>query len=262
VEKLTETHEAESAGRPADGLHGADVVISRSREGVAWEARAVLFDPPGLVSAQLRHFALQVRRALEEREESSVLVTSALPGEGKTLVACSLALALASMAGGRRIALVDLDLRRPNVARALDATPRVGLERILRGEPTLREARLRTDFSALDLYLVAGPVPRVHELLATTALPELIEALSKDYGTVVVDAPPTLIVPDVELIAPHVGACILVARAGMTRRTSFQEMLALLPEEKLIGTFLNEARLPRRAKDYHYYAAPDEAEDP
>ena len=67
--------------------------------------------------------------------------------------------------------------------------------------------------------------------------------------------------PDVELIAPHVGACILVARAGTTRRSSFQEMLALLPREKLLGSFLNHSRLPRRAKAYLYYAKRGEAKD-
>lgn len=246
--------------RAAGALGRADVAIPRSREG-AWQAHAVLFDPPGPAAAHLRHFALQVRRTLEEREVSSVLVTSALPAEGKTLVACNLALALASMAGGRRIALVDLDLRRPSVATALNVKAGLGLVEVLRGESELRAARLRTDLSALDLYVAGSPVPRAHELLAMPALPELIEALSKDYGTVVIDAPPTLIVPDVELIAPHVGACIAVARAGTTRRASFQEMLALLPREKLIGSFLNESRTPRRAKAYLYYSERGDAED-
>ena len=198
---------------------------------------------------------------LETRDLRSVLITSALNGEGKTLVACNLALALASMAGERRIALLDLDLRRPTISTCMGIAPRFGIERVLRGEIDLRCARIRTNLSALDLFLARNPVPHAHEVLAGSSLPLLIEELSRHYRTIVCDTPPTLVVPDVELIAPHVGGCVLVARAGVTRRSPFREMLALLPQDKLIGSFLNYARLHRSVKYYEYYAGEDEPED-
>ena len=239
----------------------APAVISRSKEG-SWKARAVLVNPPGSQADQFRHFALRVRRSLEERSVRSIMITSALQGEGKTLVSCNLALALASMAGESRIELLDLDLHHPSVAKAMGITPEPGVEEVLLGESTLRAARVRTDLPALDLFPVGSPVPRAHEVLARPAFPALIRELSKQYATVVCDCPPALLVPDVELIAPRVGACLLVAKAGFTRRLPFREAMTMLPRENLIGTFLNFASLSRHAKSYPGYAYYGEEEGP
>ena len=200
-------------------------------------------------------------RSRSERARS-VLVTSAIPGEGKTVVACNLALALASMAGESRIALVDLDLRRPSVSSVMGITPDTGVESVLRGETSVGAARVRTDVSALDLFPVARSIPRAHEILARPTLRSLIHELSKHYATIVCDSPPTLTVPDVALIAQHVDACVLVARAGVSRRLPFREMVTMLPPECLIGTFLNFSSQPRHNSSYYkYYQDDPEAED-
>ena len=239
----------------------APAPISRSTEG-SWRARAVAVDIPGPHVDQFRHFAVRTRRTLEERQACSVLVTSAIPGEGKTVVACNLALALASMAGESRIALVDLDLRRPSVSSVMGITPDTGagIESVLRGEISVGAARVRTDVSALDLFPVARPVPRAHEILARPSLRSLMHELSKHYATIVCDTPPTLTVPDVALIAQHVDACVLVARAGVSRRLPFREMVTMLPPECLIGTFLNFLSQPRHTSYYKYYQDDPKAE--
>jgi Mrp family chromosome partitioning ATPase len=77
---------------------------------------------------------------------------------------------------------------------------------------------------------------------------------------VICDAPPTLPVPDVELIAGHVGVCMPVVRAGWTPRAAFRDLLEHLPEAKVIGVFLNHARLSRHERRYAYYHQ-DEAGD-
>lgn len=232
--------------------------ISRSLEG-SWQARAVLVNPTGQQADQFRRFALRVRRSLDERGARSVLITSALDGEGKTLTACNLALALASMAGGDRIALVDLDLRRPSVATAMGVAPVVGVEKVLLGHEKLAAARIRTDLPALDLFPVDRPVPNCHEVLAGPTLPALIDELTRQYATVVFDGPPALLAPDVELISPHVGACVLIVKAGVTRRFPFRETIRMIPRENLIGTFLNFSSTPRHARNYAPYAM-DESE--
>jgi Mrp family chromosome partitioning ATPase len=214
----------------------------------------VLVDPDGPYVEQFRRFAIRVKRSLDERGAHSVLITSALPSEGKTMVACNLALALASMAGESRVALLDLDLRHPSVAGALGVAPGPGVETVLLGERNLRSARVRTDLPALDLFPVARPVSSAHEILAGPALRSLIYELAEQYGTLVCDCPPTLVVPDVELIAPHVGACVAVAKAGVTRRWPFRDMIATLSHVNLIGTFLNFSSPSRHAKQYSYYS--------
>ena len=228
---------------------GPDVEIPPGRVG-SWQARIVWVERGGRAAESFRHLALRVRTELERRNESSLLVTSALPSEGKTLTACNLALALASLAGRGRIALVDLDLRNPGVARCMGIGCEVGLEHVLRGEADLDAVALRTDVPSLDLYPVQHRVGSPHELLARHRLARVLGELASRYEAVVCDSPPALAVPDVELIAEHVGACMAVVRAGKTLRGAFLDLVELLPREKTIGCFLNEARQPRHARKY------------
>jgi Mrp family chromosome partitioning ATPase len=232
--------------------------IPRSKKGF-WRGRAVLLEKPGPAARCFRHFALRVREELERRETGTLLVTSPLRGEGKTITACNLALALASMAPGRRIALVDLDLRSHSVSTVMGFVAKVGVEDVLAGRASLDIACIRTDVASLDLLPAADSHPDAHELLATAELPALLRELARRYETVVCDAPPVLPVPDVPLILPHVGAWLAVARAGRTRPSTVSDMLDLLPGQKLIGTFLNCAPAPRHADQYGPYSG-DESE--
>ena len=67
-----------------------------------------------------------------------------------------------------------------------------------------------------------------------------MKLLAKNYDKVVFDAPPALLVPDVALVADHIPTCVVVTRRGVTKRSSYLELLSMIPEEKFIGTFLNE----------------------
>jgi non-specific protein-tyrosine kinase len=230
---------------------GSRSEIPRIKHGF-WEARAVLVGDSA-AAERFRHFALRVQHELERIGTGSVLVTSAVSSEGKTIAACNLALALATMAGERRIALVDLDLRRPAVGRALGGSPGAGFEAVLSNRAPLDAARMRTDQPSLDVFPVVEPVSHAHELLGSPLLASTLRELTSRYDTVVYDAPPVLPVPDVPLVLPYVGACVLVVRAGATPRSAFRDMLELLPREKLIGTFLNEATQPRHARQYLVY---------
>jgi Mrp family chromosome partitioning ATPase len=222
--------------------------LSPGEAGRFWRGRAIRLEKPETVASCFHHFALRVRKELEQRETGTVLITSPLRREGKTVTACNLAVALASMAPGRRIALLDLDLRSPSVFAAMGVMPLVGVEDVLAERAPLDSACIRMEGASLDLLPATNPVPDAHELLASSALPALFRELAKRYETVVCDVPPVLPVPDVPLILPHVGAWVAVARAGLTRRSAFSDMLDLLTEQKLIGSFLNCAPAPRHAE--------------
>lgn len=242
---------------PANGAAAAKISAGRAP---GWEARAVWAEHGGRFAESFRHLALRVRAELLRRETRTLLVTSALPGEGKTLTACNLALGLASVGGGERVALVDLDLRNPGVARSLGVRSEAGIEAALRGEAELGAVVLRTDVPALDLFPARRRVKHAHELLAAPRLGLILRELAERYGAVVCDSPPTLPVPDVELIAAHAGVCLPVVRAGWTPRAAFRELVEHLPGSKVIGVFLNHARLPRHERRYAYYHR-DEADD-
>src|SRR5262245_23255671 len=126
-------------GTPTDPLRNrvaqsADAAHVSTERDDGWPARAVWAAPRSPFAEAFRDLALRLRERLVSEEGTSVLVTSALPGEGKTLTACNLALALASFGTDESVALVDFDLRVPGIAHAFGIEPRVGMEAVLRGE--------------------------------------------------------------------------------------------------------------------------------
>jgi Mrp family chromosome partitioning ATPase len=191
-----------------------------------------------------RQLAVRLRGELSLRGARTVAVVSAVRGEGKTMVACNLAVALASLSQGGRVALLDLDLRSPSVARVLGVSPPVtGVEAYLgRGAP-LEEVGVACEVPPLDVYATARPQDNAHELLVTSRFPELMAELRDRYVLVVVDTPPTLVVPDVSIVLSHLDACVPVARSGVTRVNSFRHLIDTLPERKIVGEVLNEGQV-------------------
>jgi Mrp family chromosome partitioning ATPase len=230
-----------------------DIQIPHSKEG-SWVARAVVIDEHGPFSAYYRHFALRLGSELKERDTRVVLVTSAVGQDGKTTTACNLALAFASMTAGRRVAIVELDMRRPTIAKALGfGLPEVGVEHVLLGEASLASSCLHCD-AGVDIYPVVVPRDNAHEILARPELAVLIRNLAQIYDVVVLDTPPVLPVPDVSLILPHVEACVTVVRAGATPLSAFRAMLDLIPQEKVAGAFINNASKRKDFSQYDYHS--------
>jgi len=238
----------------------ARVVISREKtEG--WAGRAVLMESSaGPVAEAYRHFAIAVRSRLAERDARSLLVTSALRAEGKTTTSCNLALAWASIAGSGRVALLDLDLRKPSVGHVFGAEPTTGIESVLGGAAGLDDARLATDVESLDLYLPLQSSRHAHGILSRPDVGVALRELERNYDIVIIDSPPSLLVPDPALLLTHAAAYIAVARTGVTRLTALRAMRKLLPSQKFLGSFLTEARPSRHLSGYGYYHASEEDE--
>ena len=142
------------------------------------------------------------------------VLSSALPGEGKSTTACNLALALAE--GGQKVALVEGDLRRPRVAQYLGLVDAVGLTTVLVGRIDLPDAMQETQFPGLSVLSSGKTPPNPAELLQSRAMNSLIGQLRDEYGVVLIDAPPLLPVTDAALIASVVDGAVLVVRHGKT----------------------------------------------
>jgi receptor protein-tyrosine kinase len=212
-----------------------------------------VLDSHGAAAEAARHLALRVRRELDARRARSLAVVSSERAEGKTTVACNLALALASLSRGRSVALVDLDLRKPSVAHVLELPHEHGIDDLLRGDCPLAAARVEIQKPALDVYPARMPEQSAHELLVASAFPALVAELEQRYEITVFDTPPTLLVPDAAVIVEHAGAALAVSRAGRTRRRAFEQMIETLPPGKLAGAVLNEGALPGAERQYGYY---------
>jgi len=147
-----------------------------------------------------------------EHDMEALVVTSSLPGEGKTTVAINLALALAD--AGTSVCLVDADLRQPKVARYLALEGDVGLTDVLIGAAGHPEAIQPWGRTGLDVITSGHLPPNPSELLGTSRMDTLIDALHKEYQLVIIDTPPLLAVSDASAVARHGSSVLVVTRAG------------------------------------------------
>ena len=254
VEAASEPDSTPPPERNRDAPSRHSVTLSTDRSG-EWFARAVVVDSHGSIAESFRHIVLRLRRELEVRNLRHVAVVSALRAEGKTTIACNLALAFASLGYGRSVALVDLDLRKPSVARSLGVVPgKAGIEEVLRGERSLREACVSIERPALDVYAVRRSVADAHELLVRPELGGVLEDLARRYEITVLDTSPVLLVPDATMILERVVAAVAVARSGHTSQRGFEAMLEILPPGRVVGSILNEGALPASTRLYGYYS--------
>jgi capsular exopolysaccharide synthesis family protein len=190
-----------------------------------------------------------------EVERRILLFVSAIPGEGKTYTSLNAAAALALL--GQKTLLIDADLRRPSLHKALldGKTPPVGLTDIFSGNTTVEKAILPTFVENLHFLPAGTRCPNPAELLASVNLKDFFEELLKTYERVVIDTAPVNAVSDTLVIAPHAHKTILVIQSGKTPRKAVLRAVHLLRKAgaKLAGFSLNRLPTGRLATYYYYY---------
>ena len=202
-------------------------------------AGRVLVRPLGALAEALRGLYTSLLLADIERPPRTILVTSALPGEGKTALACCLARVLAR--SGNRVLLIDADLRYPRIAHSLKLPAGPGLSDLLTRQCTLEAALQRDPAPELDGRLSVLPAGRASDpgrLLDSERLGALVAELAAAYDAVLIDAPPVLAVADPRTLSARVDATLLAVRWARTPRTSVQRAVTLLREAgaELAGT--------------------------
>lgn len=186
-----------------------------------------------------------------DHQPRSIVVTSSSAGEGKTYTAANLAVALAKT--GTRVALVDCDLRRPQLGALLGLDSATGLTSVLIGKVTLDEAL--QSFGRVS-FLASGPIPpNPTEVLQTQVARDLFQELSKRFDMVIVDAPPLLPVIDAGILATSVDGVIMVAHQGKTRRDELAEARRRLGAvgARVFGVVLNMST--KSGSGYYYYGS-------
>jgi capsular exopolysaccharide synthesis family protein len=216
--------------------------------------QGILIDEGGAITDACLQLAMRVRKALEDLDARTLAVVSATRNEGKTTVSCNLALALASLGRGERVALVDLDMRRPSLGTVLElTTPRSGIVDVLLGHESLESARVHVASPSLDVYPCLRGQAKAHELLLRPGFEQAVHALREQYDVVIFDTPPTLLVPDATIMMQHLECFVPVARAGMTRSRRFEKMLETLPRRRMLGAVLDcGSRVMRKSYYPHY----------
>src|SRR6478672_79541 len=182
----------------------------------------------------------------------TILITSALPREGKTTTSINTAVVLAQK--GTRVLLVDADLRRPSIHKTLGLGPRIGLSNVLTGGATLQQATIRSSVLPNLYILPAGtPPPNPAELMASSQMFDLLAELREQYDHVVVDTPPTLSVTDAVVLSTRADAVVLVIRSAQTTKPALRRARDILApvNARVSGGLLNAVDL--NSADYYYY---------
>jgi succinoglycan biosynthesis transport protein ExoP len=187
------------------------------------------------------------------RSISSLLVTSALPGEGRTTIAANLAISLAQL--GRRVLLVDADMRRPAMHKYF---PQVGsrLCSYLAGEGTWQDMTYHTAVRGLYVLLSGPPAVNSAELLSSDRMRALLQEAAKEYDFVILDSAPLLNVADTRILASVVDATILVVKGGDTPRqvVQYAQSQARAAGANLMGVVLNNLNIHSNGDSYYVYS--------
>ncbi|KQY00204.1 MULTISPECIES: XrtA-associated tyrosine autokinase [Massilia] len=203
-----------------------------------------------------------LQRAFAERAEGAkpgnlIMVTSSLPGEGKTYCAINLAMSIA-MELDHTVLLVDADVARPSVLRSLGLPAHRGLMDILLDDKIdMADVMLRTNVDTLSILPAGTSTPRATELLASSSMSSLVDEIAHRYPDriVIFDSPPLLLTSESRVLASHMGQIVMVVEAQTTTQHAVKEALHQLEGYQNVNLIYNKTReFPgiEETYDYHY----------
>ncbi len=194
---------------------------------------------------------VRLRNLRRKREFKSLLITSTVPKEGKSVVAANLACALSSGAR-QKVLLLEGDVRRPTQSEifGLDRVP--GLCNYLLGKRSLVASLYHLPKAGIWLLPAGDNRGDLRELLQSPQLPSLMETLSSWFDWIVIDSPPVLPLVDTTIWARLADGILFVARPGTTRKRKLQKGLEALDPRKVIGAILNSSNSTNDSYDYYY----------
>jgi len=212
--------------------------------------------PKSAVAECCRTIRTNITFMSPDRPHKTLVVTSASPREGKTTVSVSMAISLAQ--SGKRVLIVDTDLRKPRIHRSFGKPINRGVTSVLVGEQSVQEAVQATEVPGLFL-LASGPIPpNPSELLHSEQFGQLLAELGQQFDHLILDSPPLTAVTDAAIISPQVDGTIVVVHTERTTREALRSALKQLHDVHgtLLGGVLNDVNLAANrysAGSYYYY---------
>ena len=219
----------------------------------AQEETPVLIVPPhSFAGEQFRKLKAQIFHRLSNPPHS-ILVTSTTPGEGKTMVAVNLALAI-SKEIHRKAVLIDADLRKPSIH--LDKSEdRKGLSNYLSDGVPLSEVLRKSEIENLQIITAGPPAPKAAELIGSKRMGEFMKSLKEigDSTYIIIDSPPVFSTTEPVLLSKMVDGVIFVVMAGRTPKEAISRATKSLDREKIIGIVFNQTELKPSSYYSKYY---------
>lgn len=208
---------------------------------VATETSPLLNDPRSTGAESFRSLRTAISVASHAGTLRSLLITSPLFGEGKSTVSYNTAIAFAMT--GKRVLLIDADMRKPQQHRLFDRACSPGLSDVLEGRVKPEQAiQNHRTVSSLSLLSAGSETSTPAELLDSKAFDNLLASLTQDYDLVIADTPPILLVTDARILSEKFGATLAVVRAKRTTRTVLKSLSSVLEMSgsRAVGIVLNE----------------------
>ena len=207
-------------------------------------------DSSSLISEQFRTIRTNIRFSLPDQDVKSLLVTSSIPGEGKSTNAANLGVVFAQE--GKRVVIIDADMRKPTLHYTFNTLNSSGLSDVLTRQQDYYNVIQKTSVEGLSI-IASGPLsPNPVELLFSKTLDILLQDLKKDYDIIILDAPPLLSVSDAQILSNKCDGTLLIVNMDLVQKTDVLKAKAILTSSKakILGVVLNNMKLP---KNHYYY---------
>ncbi len=215
--------------------------------------RFILENRQSPISECMRTLVTTLTFLLKSDNSNILLITSAQPLEGKTITSINLAVTMAL--SGKRVVLIEADMRRPTIYKALNVKSSAGLSAVIRDEAKLKDVLKDTEVAGLKL-IPCGDIPKnPAELFQTEAFAKLLERLKNEFDAVIIDSPPVTAVTDALIIAQHVNGVIVIARSDKTPMPALIRSRELLEgvSAPVMGVVLNDMSTGRSGYGGYYY---------
>lgn len=223
--------------------------------GIASDHRSVsFFDPTSMVAEQFKRLRTYVIKPGMENSPKTILVTSAMAGEGKSMVAINLAITIAVDLNSNAL-IVDCDLRNPSVSRWFGFREQKGLSNYLLGEAQLPELLVKTSLDKLTLLPGGTMQENPVELIGSKKMADLVADLKARYDDryIILDSSPLLATTEPRVLSEMADGTLFVIKSAETPRESVQQALKLIDKKRIIGVVLNQLEFKTEALIRRYF---------
>lgn len=217
-------------------------------------------DPKSIPAEAYRSLRTNIQYTSFDKKIKKLLVTSSTPGEGKSTTASNLALAIAGE--GKKVLLIDCDLRKPSVHKKFNISNQVGVTNFLLGEVGF-EAAVNNYKNKLFIMTAGTIPPNPSEMLSSKNLNNFLQDVSEKFDMVIIDSPPIMAVTDAQILSTKTDGVVLVIEAGKTEKVVALRAKASLEKvnAKILGVVLNKFKTEHgksSGQGYYYYYSEDE----